>query len=132
MERAFVDTSAWIAFVDPRDADHRRVKVALGSWGARLVTTNFILDETITLCRIESGHDVALRVARRLMDGKSVQVVRATPEDEAAALDLFRDRPDKTYSFTDCTSFVIMRRLGIQTAISLDADFRREGFGTVP
>ena len=38
----------------------------------------------------------------------------------------------KTYSYTDCTSFVVMRRLGLHTAIALDADFQREGFALLP
>jgi predicted nucleic acid-binding protein len=91
-----------------------------------------VLDETITLCRYECGHDVALRVASRLLDGKSVHLARIGPDDESAALRLFRERPDKTDSFTDCTSFVMMRRLGLDKAVSTDADFRQEGFETLP
>ncbi len=42
------------------------------------------------------------------------------------------ERPGKTYSFADCTSFVLMRRLGITRAATLDADFAREGFEVLP
>ncbi|MFT3773889.1 MAG: hypothetical protein QM820_51630 [Minicystis sp.] len=45
---------------------------------------------------------------------------------------MFLARPDKRYSFTDCTSFVLMRRLGLRTAVSLDDDFRQEGFEVLP
>ena len=51
---------------------------------------------------------------------------------EDAAWDLFQKRRDKTYWFTDCTSFVVMRRLGLEAAITLDDDFRREGFSALP
>ena len=53
-------------------------------------------------------------------------MIRLTPEDEQSAWALWLARPDKTYSYTDCTSFVLMRRLGVQRAIAIDADFQRE------
>lgn len=132
MERIFVDTSAWVAYVDAEDEDHRRVKAAIAKWKGRLVTTNFVLDETVTLCRYECGHQVAIRAGERLMDGRSVQLIRVTPDDETGAFELLRDREDKEYSFTDCTSFVIMRRLGMTRAITTDSDFRQEGFESLP
>lgn len=49
-----------------------------------------------------------------------------------AVWDLFQARGDKSYSFTDCTSFALMRRLGLEEAVALDADFRREGFRVLP
>lgn len=36
------------------------------------------------------------------------------------------------YSFTDCTSFVLMRRIGIHTAVALDDQFRQDGFEVMP
>ncbi len=57
-----------------------------------------------------------------------VAMIRMTPEDEQHAWVLWLARPDKTYSFTDCTSFVVMRRLGLQSVIAVDTDFQREGF----
>jgi hypothetical protein len=45
---------------------------------------------------------------------------------------LFLDRPDKRYSLTDCSSFVIMRRLGITEAITTAHHFRQEGFTVLP
>ena len=58
--------------------------------------------------------------------------MRVSAADERAAWELFAERGDKPYSVTDCTSFVLMRRLGLATAATLDADFRREGFAVVP
>lgn len=67
-----------------------------------------------------------------LLDSARIDLLRITPEDENASWELFRKRPDQTYSFTDCTSFVIMRRLGITTAAALDDDFASEGFESQP
>lgn len=45
---------------------------------------------------------------------------------------LFEQRPDKSYSFTDCTSFVVMRREKIERAVALDVHFSQEGFSVLP
>jgi predicted nucleic acid-binding protein len=65
-------------------------------------------------------------------DESHVDLVRVRPSDEEDAWRLFKDRSDRSYSFTDCTSFVVMRRLGLPHATALDEDFRREGFEVVP
>jgi predicted nucleic acid-binding protein len=54
------------------------------------------------------------------------------PADERAAWSLFEKRADKAYSFTDCTSFVLMRREKIAIAVALDEHFSQEGFAVVP
>lgn len=132
MIRWFVDTSAWFAFANRRDPDHAAVAAAIRTPRLRLVTSSFVLDETITLTRMRLGHPVALRVGTILRDPASVDLIRLTATDEDDAWGLFGRRADQTYSFTDCTSFVLMRRLGLDTALSLDADFAREGFTTKP
>jgi predicted nucleic acid-binding protein len=132
MEHAFVDTSAWFAYANRHDPDHTRIRTALQTFQGRLVTSNFIFDETVTLCLYRLGHQVAAAVGAVLLDAAVVALLRVTPEDEQSAWALFLARPDKTYSYTDCTSFVLMRRLRVQRAIALDTDFQREGFLLLP
>ncbi len=67
-----------------------------------------------------------------LMDPDTVDLVRVSVEHEQAAWSLFCDRSDHRFSFTDCTSFILMRRLGLSVALALDDDFRAEGFAVVP
>ncbi len=128
----FVDTSAWFALVNRRDPDHQAAREILESFRGRLVTSNFVFDETVTLCLQRLGHPAALRVGDELFGGELVDLARATDDDERAAWELFRRRKDKKYSFTDCVSFVLMKRLGIRRAAAFDDDFRREGFAVVP
>ena len=132
MLRLFVDTSAWFAFANRDDPDHKSVAALLGKPRGRLITSNFIFDETVTLCLYRLGHSVAEKVGRVLLDSARADLLRIKPEDENAAWELFCKRSDQTYSFTDCTSFVIMRRLGITTAAALDDDFSSEGFESLP
>jgi predicted nucleic acid-binding protein len=98
----------------------------------RLVTSNYVFDETVTLTQARLGHRRAVAVGRTLLDPATVELLRVMPPDERAAWALFERRPDKTYSFTDCTSFVLMRRERIAQAIALDAHFAQEGFTVLP
>jgi predicted nucleic acid-binding protein len=128
----FVDTSAWLARMVPPEAGHGAIVSALDASQGRLLTTNFVIDELITLTLKRYGHSAALQLADGLTSGDVVDVHRVTADDERDALELFRERPDQRYAFTDCTSFVVMRRLGIDTVVTLDGDFRREGFTVLP
>lgn len=132
MERLFVDTGVWYAHANAGDPEHRAVSELLESFEGRLVTSNFVFDETVTLSLGRLGHAAAALVGESLLDPDLTDLVRVTPEDEQRAWALFLDRPDKGYSFTDCTSFVLLRRLGLTRAAALDDDFRREGFEVVP
>jgi hypothetical protein len=132
MERLFVDTSAWFAYANRKDRDHASVSAAVTGFDGRLVTSNFVFDETLSLCLYRLGHAAAERVGAVLLDPDSVDLIRITPEDEQMAWTLFRNRSDQRYSFTDCSSFALMRRLGIDAALALDEDFRAEGFRVMP
>ena len=132
MERVFVDTSAWFAYVNRSDRDHEKVRDVLRAFEGRLVTSNFVFDETITFCLYRLGHRTAAKVGKTLLSATTIDLVHLTLDDERLAWALFLQRPDKTYSYTDCASFVVMRRLGLRHALSLDADFQREGFELLP
>lgn len=128
----FVDTGAWYALVNRKDPDHKRTRQLIEGSAGRLLTSNFVLDETVTLCLRRLGHAAAVQVGDALHDPHIVQLVRATAEDEKQAWALFQARSDRHYSYTDCVSFAMMQRLGVNTAAALDDDFRREGFEVVP
>lgn len=132
MERIFVDTSAWFALLNGADPAHAAVLSVLEAHPGRLVTTNFVFDEVITLARMRLGHGAAVRFGVQILGQPRVDLIRLGSDDERAAWDLFVARPDQAYSFTDCSSFVVMRRLGLARAVALDADFTREGFTVLP
>jgi len=132
MERLFVDTSAWYAFANADDRRHEDVAAALKSWAGRLVTTDFVFDELVTLLRYRAGHSQAVAVGSALVDGKSCLLVSVEPNDFQAAWQQFSNQYDQRLSFTDCTSFAVMRRLKLETAAALDDDFAAAGFTVVP
>lgn len=127
-----MDTSAWYAYARRDDPDHAAVRKALEEWEGRLVTSHFVFDEAVTLVQARLGHAAAVKVGEALRDPEVVELFRLLPEDEEDAWGLFRRHRDKAFSFTDCTSFALMRRLHIQTAIATDRHFRQAGFQAQP
>lgn len=124
----FVDTSFFVALLDPDDANHSRAVAAFEPFkGRRLkdefLTTNNVVLETITVTRYEVGHALAVRAGEQLFAEKLARIHRTTHEEEQAALAYLRKYDDKEYSAVDCLSFVVMDRLGIREALAFDSDF---------
>jgi len=106
------------------------VRKALERWEGRLVTSDFVFDETVTLARMRLGFAHAERIGVTLLDPGVVELVRLLPEDFEDAWTLFKKNKDKGWSFTDCSSFSVMRRLRLLEAIATDRHFRQAGFET--
>ena len=130
MNRVFVDTSGWYAYVRADDPAHGSISAALERWEGRLVTTDYVFDETVTLARARLGFKHAERIGEVLLDPGVVELVRLLPEDFEDAWSLFKKNKDKGWSFTDCSSFSVMRRLRLSEAIASDRNFRQAGFET--
>lgn len=126
--KLFFDTSAIYAYINRKDPDHRRIKNIVAAFKGKLVITNYIFDEIITLVSARLGHETALFVGSILRNSPQIENIWVTQNDETEAWKLFVERKDKEYSFTDCTSFVVMRRIGIKKSLALDGHFKQEGF----
>jgi predicted nucleic acid-binding protein len=100
--------------------------------GQALVTTDFVVDETLTLVRMRLGV-AAAGVWWRQIDGSSrLRWERISVERFDRARALFFRRRDKAYSFTHCTSFVVMQELKLKEALTTDRPFRQMGLTVVP
>jgi predicted nucleic acid-binding protein len=126
-----VDTGAWFASVVPADPDHDAAVAWLAGNREPLLTTDYIIDETLTLLRARGRRQLALQTAVRFFSGELAAVHYLTPDEIAAAAAVFRTYADKDWSFTDCTSKVVMEALGVTTAFSFDHHFRQFGNVTV-
>lgn len=127
----FVDTGAWYALATPSDPDHARAKDFLESSAERLLTSDYVVDELLTLFVVRGQKGNGIEWMRDVLDGGGAQVVRLSDDDFAGALSVYEQFLDKAWSFTDCTSYVLIRRLGLRTAFSFDAHFRQFGIVTV-
>jgi predicted nucleic acid-binding protein len=132
MQRLFVDTSAWFAFIHRTDIDHLKIKNFLNRFQGTLITSNYVFDELVTLVLSRAYHAEAVKIGNHLRNPSIVTIVSVTEEDEEQSWDFFKKMDDKSYSFTDCTSFILMKRLGLTTSLSLDPHFEQAGFHRVP
>jgi predicted nucleic acid-binding protein len=135
MKPLFVDTAGWVACADEADPAHSSTMAARDGWleaGGALVTTDYVADETLTLLRLRLGLDAAEAWWRQVdasqrLEWEYVDLARA---DKARGL-FFRYR-DKDFSFTDCTSFVVMQELKLREVLTTDRHFAQAGFTVKP
>lgn len=131
----FVDTSAFVALENRRDAHHQeavREYRRLIRAGTFLVTSDYVFDETVTLLKVRAGTEIAARWGERLLASALFDLIVIGRETIERALTLFAGTGDQAFGFTDCASFSIMRARGIPVAFAFDEDFRRFGFDQVP
>ena len=131
MREVFVDTNGWVGLKHRGDSFWQAatdLNAALLSGGARYVTSNFVLDESYTLLLLRVGHRVAVELGEEIRASRLVTVVHVSEELEDEAWSLFKRYSDKEFSFTDCTSFVIMEEKGMKEALTADHHFRQAGF----
>ena len=125
----FVDTGAWIALTDKSDRYHqdaRAIYERLKLQRRRLVTTDYILDETVTRLRYDSGHSAAVRFLDRVGASERTGVLRLisiAPAIFQSAVTLFRQYDTALVSLTDCISFVVCEQYQITEAFAFDQHF---------
>jgi len=124
--RVLVDTSAVYALLDERDACHQAAKDSLEHLKkarSEPFLTNFIVAECHALALARLG----ATLARRWLLSNIWAVERVTADDESVAREIIRKYTDKSFSYTDATSFAVMDRLGIRAAFAFDPHFRQYG-----
>ncbi len=130
----FVDSSAWYAVADASDGSHpaaaRRLR-RVTQTRRPLVTTNHVVGESYTLLLRRLGSEAAHDYLRRIRRDRYVHKVYVPEAWEEAAERLLEQYDDQPFSYVDATSFVAMRRLGIEEALAFDRDFLIAGFTLV-
>ncbi|MFB3885375.1 MAG: type II toxin-antitoxin system VapC family toxin [Thermodesulfobacteriota bacterium] len=124
--KLFVDTGAFIALTDADDENHRTAAAFYRNAkekGIRFVTTNFVVCETMNYLRAKISHDIAVLFRENLKKSGFIEIVTVTPPIEDSAFAIFKQYSDKDFSFTDCTSFSIMRFLKLKSAFAFDKHF---------
>lgn len=128
----FADTSALYAVLDADDEFHDRAK---GAWSSlledtRLVTTNYVLLETFALVQARLGMDAVRALSDDLLP--AVRTTWVTEDDHRGAVQALLAASRRELSLVDCSSFLVMRRLGLKSAFTFDEDFGDQGFETIP
>ena len=131
----YLDTGAFLARYLSRDQHHKKAVAAwveIGRGGLRCFTSNFVLDETFTLLGRRAGYHFAAQRARLLYSSRVLTILRPGREDELEAVEDFEKFADQKVSFTDCISWILMRRNKLRRAFSFDEHYRMAGFELWP
>lgn len=140
MNAFFYDTWAFVALADAADAGHgvaAALDHRLEQLGYVAVTTDYVLDETVTLLSREAGSAVAIEFLDGLLARSAAAELQLLDVDagrRARACAIFRRlAPEaRQLSFTDASSFAVMQELGIVHAFTADQHFHRAGRGIRP
>ncbi|GEA16610.1 twitching motility protein PilT [Moorella sp. E308F] len=122
-----VDTSAVYALIDRSDDLHEKAKnlfKKLSEKDVDLILTNFILAETHALILSRIGHELAREWVKNLV----WKIERVKEEDEKRAREIIIAYKDKSFSYTDATTFAVMERLKLNVALAFDNHFTQFGW----
>ncbi len=128
-ELVFVDTGAWFALGVSSDPDHKRAAEFVSDCRRPFVTTDYIVDELLTLFTRRKYKSLGLLWLNDVLHAGACELISIDQSSFREACDVYSQFVDKDWSFTDCTSYVVMRRYSIQHAFSFDEHFRQ--FATV-
>jgi predicted nucleic acid-binding protein len=135
-DRLFVDTWGWVVLSNARDPAFACVAELRKSAAGRpytWVTTDYVLDETITRLFMTAPFAQSNKFIEGIFEASrlgTLDIEHVTPERFTQAWKLrlrYRDKP--RFSFTDLTSLVVMRELGLRRVITGDAHFEQAGLG---
>ena len=128
----FIDTGPLRALVMPRDQWRTKTLSLfhkLSPENNRIITTDYILDEVFTgLLGVQGGY-MRIKEFDSVLKQKVLSVEWITQARFLETKRLFlKIAKDKQWSFTDCTSFVVMKELKIKTVFTFDQHFEQMGF----
>jgi len=125
----FIDTSALLALLDADSEDNLRTRdvwTQLVTADQDLVCTNYILLETVALAQKRLGLEAVRTLYEDLIP--LLRVIWVDPATHEIAVNTLFAAGRRNLSLVDCTSFAVMRRLGLNEVFALDRDFARQGF----
>jgi uncharacterized protein len=127
----FVDTGAWVALRYRRDGMHPRAVATLRrvrKSRTELVTTDYVLAETVTLLKARGAVDHAIELGEMVRSGEVARLIAIERTHHDRAWALFVRFRKLRVGYVDCTSFAVMQVEQLTHAFAFDGDFRAAGF----
>ncbi|MFQ5686472.1 MAG: type II toxin-antitoxin system VapC family toxin [Candidatus Scalindua sp.] len=127
----FLDTSGLFAFLVKNDEKHKKASTIIRKSvknGMHLITTDYIIDETATLLKARGFTQIIPNLFDGIMSSKACRIEWIDQDLFNMTKAMFLRYNDKKWAFTDCFSFIIMKKLGIMDALTKDSHFLEAGF----
>lgn len=137
MNRYFVDTSFWKALVDRNDEKHKSASdyfFAIQQTAPTLFTSDAVFSETVTLLRMRPGlgFKISKKWGKSLINSEATTLLHLDETTFFESWAIFSKYKDKTFSFVDCSSFALMKKLNLSVALTFDRHFAEFGFESRP
>ena len=126
--KLFADSFFFFAYLSSKDRKHEQAEAYFDLFEGKLVTTAWVLTELADGMAGVEDREAFLHFYDALRKEPDVEIFEADKALFEGGLALFRDRPDKEWSLTDCISFVVMKREGLTEALTGDHHFEQAGF----
>jgi predicted nucleic acid-binding protein len=127
----FADTAFWIALVVKQDQYHDRAQKWSLQITGRITTPSAVLLETANALARPGWRVAGVALLDHVQQRADVEVVPLSSDLWQRGWDLYRNRPDKAWSLTDCISFLVMQDTGLVDALTPDEHYRQAGFRAV-
>lgn len=128
MKTVFADTYYFLAIGNERDEGHARSSEFAASYTGGIFTTEWVLTEVGDALSSPQQRPAFLNLLTLIDGDTNWTVIEASHDLYLRGVALFSHRPDKTWSLTDCISFVVMQDRGLAEALTADHHFEQAGF----
>jgi len=136
MKHIFVDSWAWLALANKKDKYHEVAKEIYNKIKTKeyvMVTSDYVIDEVVTALFRNVTVDKATQFIEAIFEAAKnnlLKIERITRERFEGAWMLRKKLHDKPFiSFTDLTSFILMKELSIKKVFTGDTDFEKVNMG---
>ena len=128
MTTRFADTYFYLALLDDQDQHHTRVVAHVADQSDAIVTTRWVLAEVANALAGSAFRSTVAAFLEQLEDDPDVRIIGGGDALYRRGLALYARRADKSWSLTDCISFVAMEEQGLHEALTGDRHFAQAGF----
>jgi predicted nucleic acid-binding protein len=130
MTAVFADTFYYLALLNDADAAHEQARALSRSLHRRTVTTDFVLMEVADALAAPKRRHLFTLLLEQLRRDPYTTIVEADRSLFDRGARLYEQRPDKSWSLTDCLSFFVMTDAGLTEALTGDQHFVQAGYVT--
>lgn len=132
MQKVFIDTGFWLALFNKKDINHKKSLEVWRTEKNEYYISDFILFETLTFlnCSVKN-HRLASEFLAYIETTNEIQMFTITEKVKERAIQVFKTYSDKSFSFTDCSSFVVMDLNTIKYAYTFDDHFKQMGYSII-
>lgn len=128
MRAVFLDTSYLLALIRKKDSRHKAALAASSTYTGPFITTDLVLVELANSLSEPLYRPSVVAIIEKIRSDKKTTVLPFDSKGMEKAFPLFKGRPDKTWGFVDCFSFVVMKERRVKAALCFDEHFRQAGF----